>query len=506
MMGSMARSDAGRPNNRSIGLAAVVVAVVYLAASMLSRGDETTPTDSVAPFAPTSAAPTSPAPSPSPSPSQSTSRTDPMRQRPDAVGRLNVDPPTAIRSGTVDRSSLAVTATYDAVVDLAVQTGDLVVAVTIDLRNDDAEPIDRLDLNTIAPRLGAMVLGRVTVDAIEVAAQVDDQTIFVPLGGLLPPGERARLRVSYRATIAATSAGHGWFFTRGGGVTNLYRWLPWISVAHPFDHPNFGNPWVTPVSPSVRVRLRTDRPVVVAATGSRVAGDDRDGTYVAEQVRDFALTIAEDYRLTSRQIAGIEVDVFTRPGGLRAETLMAHAEAALVGMIERVGPYPYERFTIAETARGFGMEAPGLIWIPEDTAAGNLRFLVAHETAHQWFYGLVGSDQAREPFADEAPTDFLARDVLGLIRAPRCGPAPLDRSVYEYGDACYYEVIYIRGGLLLDELRDEMGNGPFWAAMRAYVDAHRFGFGSTRALLDGLDAATPLDFRPRFEALLPSLY
>jgi aminopeptidase N len=78
--------------------------------------------------------------------------------------------------------------------------------------------------------------------------------------------------------------------------------------------------------------------------------------------------------------------------------------------------------------------------------------------------------------------------------------------VYEYGDACYYEVIYIRGSVLLDELRDAMGNGPFWAAMRAYVDAHRFGFGSTRALLDALDAATPLDFRPRFEALLPSLY
>ena len=83
-------------------------------------------------------------------------------------------------------------------------------------------------------------------------------------------------------------------------------------------------------------------------------------------------------------------------------------EAALLGS------YPYRTYDLAQTAGGYGMESPGLTWIP--TGAGSLPYLVAHETAHQWFYGIVGNDQARQPFADEAAADFVARYVTGLRR------------------------------------------------------------------------------------------
>ena len=53
------------------------------------------------------------------------------------------------------------------------------------------------------------------------------------------------------------------------------------------------------------------------------------------------------------------------------------------------------RFKVVQSAGGFGMESPGLIWIPFGVGSANLRYLVTHETAHQWFYGLVGNDQAR---------------------------------------------------------------------------------------------------------------
>ena len=105
------------------------------------------------------------------------------------------------------------------------------------------------------------------------------------------------------------------------------------------------------------------------------------------------------------------------------------------------------------------MESPGLIWIPTGVAASNLRYLAAHETAHQWFYGIVGNDQAKEPFADEAAADFAARYVLGLKRGSRCATATLDRTIYEYSAACYYEKIYIQGGNLLDDGAAEDGLG-----------------------------------------------
>jgi aminopeptidase N len=152
------------------------------------------------------------------------------------------------------------------------------------------------------------------------------------------------------------------------------------------------------------------------------------------------------------------------------------------------------------------MESPGVIWIPRGTPTANLTYLVNHETAHQWFYGLVGNDQAAQPFADEAAADFLARHVLGSRRASRCASAPLDRTIYGYGRSCYYEVVYIQGGAFLDYVRRRMGNAAFWRAMRGYVAEERYGIARTQDLLGALDAATALDLRTLYARRFPRLY
>ena len=102
------------------------------------------------------------------------------------------------------------------------------------------------------------------------------------------------------------------------------------------------------------------------------------------------------------------------------------------------------------------MESPRAIWIPGNSAT-QPHYLVYHETAHQWFYGLVGNDQAREPFADEAAADMLARTVLGTLRSSHCASDELDRAHAGYSASCYYEVIYIQGANFLNRTRDKMG-------------------------------------------------
>jgi hypothetical protein len=140
-------------------------------------------------------------------------------------------------------------------------------------------------------------------------------------------------------------------------------------------------------------------------------------------------------------------------------------------------------------------------------SAANLRYLITHETAHQWFYGLVGNDQARQPFADEAAADDVARDLLGLRRGSQCAARRLDLPIYDYNDACYYEQIYIGGGNLLRDARRAMGSTAFWSAMREYVAAHRHQLSDNRTLLTWLDERTSRTlgrsiFAPRF----PSIY
>jgi aminopeptidase N len=153
------------------------------------------------------------------------------------------------------------------------------------------------------------------------------------------------------------------------------------------------------------------------------------------------------------------------------------------------------------------MESPGVIWIPTGTGSSNLRYLAAHETAHQWFYGIIGNDQVREPFTDEATSDFLARHILGINRSSRCPTLPVDRSIYDYTARCYFEIVYVQGGNILDRARVLMGDDAFWVAMRGYVAANRHQLVTTRSLLTALDDATPADLvELLFAARFPRIY
>ena len=70
---------------------------------------------------------------------------------------------------------------------------------TATIRNTSGGPIDRVELNTIATRLGGIDLQPVTVDGATVPATISDQTIVVPLGGVLPAGGSTQVRVRYAA-------------------------------------------------------------------------------------------------------------------------------------------------------------------------------------------------------------------------------------------------------------------------------------------------------------------
>ncbi|MBI2777267.1 MAG: hypothetical protein HYX57_08440 [Chloroflexi bacterium] len=435
--------------------------------------------------------PSGAAPSPSPEPSPS--------------------PVTGIVPGSVDRTSLGITASYAVDATIAVRTGSLDVTTVITARNDSGDGIDRLELNTIAAALGGMVITGATVDGGSVSPTVADQTILVPLGGILPAGASTTVRIAYQATLRRGLAGSDWMFTRSNGTLAMYRWIPWISRAVPFDRPNQGDPFVTPSSPSVEVELLTDQPMVLAAPAADLvkvaAGAGSAWSFTMQNVRDVSLVLAPDFRLTEREVGGVAIRAYARPGGLSGDRLVSLAEHAISAESRLLNvAYPLPALTVVETEGGFGLESPGLIWIPDDADATNLAYIVHHETAHQWFYGVVGSDQQAEPFADEAAADLLARTALGTIRRSRCAEDDLDRAITAYTRACYYEVIYVQGGLLLDAIRRDIGTERFWTALRGYIEANRNGLSGTKALLDVLRAASPVDLLPLLESRFPSLY
>jgi hypothetical protein len=411
-----------------------------------------------------------------------------------------------IVAGSVDRASIHLEARYDVGLRLNWGTRAVRVSSTATIRNTSGGPIDRIELNTAAARLGGLSILGAKVDGISVTATVKDQTITVPLGGILPAGATTKVYLKYGARLRSGLSGSSdWMFTKANGIVDMYRWLPWISAPRAFTRASHGDPFVTPTSPYVRVRIVSDRKLVYATSGDRVKVDGLEQTFEARNVRDFTVTAAPDFRTSSTKVGSITVIGYARTSAM-ATKLRDEGARALSKLQPLLGSYPYGSYRVAQSAGGYAMESPRLSWIPYGVASSRLRYLVTHETAHQWFYGLVGSDQAREPFTDEAAADFVTRYVLGTKRSSSCATARLDRTIYDYSKACYYEIIYIQGGNLLDATRKKMGSTAFWTALRSYVAEHRHRLAPTKTLLDWLDDATSQDLSQTFAPRFPRLY
>jgi aminopeptidase N len=170
-------------------------------------------------------------------------------------------------------------------------------------------------------------------------------------------------------------------------------------------------------------------------------------------------------------------------------------------------PYPYTEFDIVATPTyALGIEYPGIIAITDriydldDTLNGTpneivLETTVAHEAGHQWFYNLVGNDQLDEPWLDESLTQFVTwqyyadqygrggeagfRDSLtGRWSRVNGEPIPIGLPVAEYEGVAYSAIVYGRGPLFFEALRERLGEENFETFLEDYVDTNSWGIGT----------------------------
>jgi aminopeptidase N len=186
-----------------------------------------------------------------------------------------------------------------------------------------------------------------------------------------------------------------------------------------------------------------------------------------------------------------------------AEAGLQYAAQALRVFSDRYGPYPYTELDLVSTPTlALGIEYPGMIAITQDIIApGDVYFesTVAHEVAHQWFYGLVGNDQLDDPWLDEALaqwatlqyfTDEHGPGAAAGFRASLTGRwertagelIPIGLPVAAYSGGEYGSIVYGRGPLFFEALRDSMGAGAFDSFLRAYVEANAWGVATPEGL------------------------
>lgn len=253
----------------------------------------------------------------------------------------------------------------------------------------------------------------------------------------------------------------------------------------------------------------------VITTGEQVP-DQKVNTFHAENVRDFTVVIGNNYDVISTEWEGIEINsYYIRGNDEGGKKVLEAAIASMEAFTEAIGPYPYASIDYVETAMqkgAMGMEYPQLIMIMEGVQTLDKLYnqdltgmVTAHETAHQWFYGIVGNDQYAEAWIDEGFATYLeniyyehtgkATEEDTFHKAPvsaevfhnnqQLGGEALNQSYSDFANTNSYSMtVYTRAGEFLISLRRLMGNEAFNAAVKEIYENYRFEEIKTEQVLD----------------------
>jgi len=204
-----------------------------------------------------------------------------------------------------------------------------------------------------------------------------------------------------------------------------------------------------------------------------------------------------------REVGGVRLHLGGPSSGsiVPLEEWADRAEKSLQDLTELLGPCPYTDLWISVLPGVTdGVELSGAVQFGD---LSDPEGLVSHEVAHMWFYGLVGSNQARDPWLDEAFASYAQRIVDGegssdwdahipQRTAGRVGRPMSYWATYDDASQAYGRGVYEAGGSALLKARRRGGEVEFDQALRAYLreNAHQIAVPSdVRDALDGLPAA-----------------
>lgn len=248
----------------------------------------------------------------------------------------------------------------------------------------------------------------------------------------------------------------------------------------------------------------------VAAGPGLVRAEDGRWIFRTRNQRDFALLLSKDYEVAQAEQNGICIRSFAFTEEDAQQALDTAAQALRL-YSEWFGDYPYPDFTVC--AADFyvgGMEYPALAIVDQrlyTAQDGMLEFVVAHETAHQWWYAAVGSDQIASPWQDEALAEYSTllyyESVYGadsfdslyqnMVRPAVDNPSlrgvGIAQELSRFESAAVYDaLVYRKGAAMLHDLRAHLGNEAFLTALRSYYKSNRFKLAAPEDFLSAFDA------------------
>jgi hypothetical protein len=400
-------------------------------------------------------------------------------------------PPTRMPASATDR------AVYSLLVDLDYASHHLAVEETIQYPNQTGGSLDALVLAVEPNRWeGVFQLNQLRVDGQE----TDDFSLAggrmdLPLSNPLAPGDTLTLNLNYDLFLPWN--GSDQIFGYNNWQINVVDWYPFVPsyaagtgwLLH--DPANVGEHLVMDsVDFDVSIHSTAGDPGLILAA-SAAAEDTGDGLhYILKGARTFVFSAGSGYRTSSATVGDITVTSYYADGHQTAGEAILNATVQALGVYgEAFAPYPYKTLSIVETTYPDGMEYDGLFFLSQNfyqaydgTLLNNLVMIGIHEVAHQWWFGLVGNDQALEPWLDEALATYSERIFYEHVNPGLVGywwnfrvndfqpTGKIDISIYQ-GEAFrpYTNAVYLRAAKFMENLRTRMGDEAFFAFLKDYA-------------------------------------
>jgi hypothetical protein len=352
----------------------------------------------------------------------------------------------------------------------------------------------------------------------------DDQTVMkIRLPHAIVPGDSVKIRIDFRTKLHQV-------FARSGYRRDFYmaaQWFPKIGVfegqvqgwnCHQYhSHSEYFSDFGT-----YDVKITLPDHFVIGATGERIGEvKNPNGTityrYYQEDVHDFAWTACPDYVVVERDFVAAEMTSRREVDSLATLFSLPREEVTLddirmtlliqpshLDQVDRhfealsnaikyyglwYGPYPYSTVTFFDPPRGAedagGMEYPTLFGAGTDWMAPDKRLspegVIIHEFGHQYWYGLVASNEFEEPWLDEGFTTYSTEKVLGKAYGnnhsyKRFGgeegiPYPgLDWLILDTHTETFGEITFPFIGIYLEDIPI----APFEKRKRSYLSGPQF--------------------------------
>ncbi len=378
---------------------------------------------------------------------------------------------------------------------------------------EESAPFEPLEQSSAYPEgfdIGFLNIDNLQIEGREGNWEYGDsgrQILKVKLDKPIGPGETVDMDIHFTVKFPHCYGRFGY----GKDTIKAANWYP---IAAVYDHKGWnldpysaiGDPFYSDIA-DYRVTLVIAKDYTVAATGENLKKRKYDAKnnewhFQGENVRDFVWVAADSFIISSKKSDGIRVKsyYFDKPAGKKALGFAADA----ISIFNRCfGKYPYRTFSVV--AADFfigGMEYPNLVLVSKELynieRLFTLEYITVHETAHQWWYGIVGSNQVDEAWLDEGLTEYstilyfekkygpdTAKGLFeNLIKkryenyvaaAEGRQNIKIHEPLEQYQDAGqYHTLVYCGGALIFQRLRDILGDEDFFEILRTYYDNYAF--------------------------------